>query len=78
MKTVFGAWVERSGRSWSQLATALGVSESHLRNIGRGHRRPIYELAKRLSALTGGEISVEDLMEQKMVPTDAALAGEAA
>lgn len=45
-------WMDGTGTSQFELAKVLGISQSHLCNILRGHRSPSYRLAKRISDLT--------------------------
>jgi len=46
------AWMKATGTSQRELAKLLQVSESHLCNILRGNRKPSFNLALDLSAMT--------------------------
>jgi len=64
----FGRWYTREGISEEQIAaecTRRGVSccTRYVRQIGNGTRTPSYPLAKTLSAITNGRVSVGSMME---------------
>lgn len=72
--TPWGRWLIASQPDISSLSEAcervravasnagLDVSAEHLRNIAYGLRRPNYELAKFLSVLTGGRVTIDQIM----------------
>lgn len=45
----------------SVFATQLGITPGYLSEILSGRRRPSWDLAVRLSAATGGQLSIEEL-----------------
>lgn len=47
----------------SQFAEKVRVSQPHIANILSGKRRPSIELAKRIEIETGGEVTLDDLIE---------------
>ncbi len=47
------AWMERSGRSYEDVADTLGISTSYISNLLTGGRTPSLALATRIAHLTG-------------------------
>jgi len=47
------AWMERSGRSYEDVADVLGISTSYISNLLTGGRTPSLALATKIAALTG-------------------------
>ena len=57
-------WVEREGvGSLSRLARETGLAYTTVFEASHGTRTVRYETAKLISRATGGEVSVEDLLE---------------
>lgn len=47
------------------VCTQAGTKISYFEQIAYGHRRPSYELAKKLSAASGEAMSVDELMSAR-------------
>lgn len=58
-----------------ELASAVGISVHYLRKIRYGERIPTRNVAVRISAATGGEITIEQLLFPDGVPNRASLSG---
>lgn len=53
------SWADRNGMTVATICAAVGVSDSYLRNILAGRREPSLRVAKRLSALSKGEVPLD-------------------
>ncbi len=53
------AWAERNGMTAPAVATAVGCSEWHIRNIFAGRKEASLGLAKRLTELSGNEVPMD-------------------
>lgn len=60
-------WAERNGKTVPEIAASADCSESHLRNIVAGRKEASLGLAKRLSDLTDGEVSMEAFLRPEPV-----------
>jgi transcriptional regulator with XRE-family HTH domain len=52
------AWMERTGRSYDEVAETLGISKSYISNLLTGGRTPSLALAIRIAAVTGVPVSL--------------------
>lgn len=55
-KHPFAAWIERSGKSYSEIGMILGCSRQSVSNIVNGHRPPGLALANRIARESGGKV----------------------
>lgn len=56
-------WLNSQGRTATKhVAGQLDINPKSLRRIARGEYRPSYELAGKISAATGGHVTIEDLL----------------
>lgn len=58
------AWADRNGMTVAAVRDAVGVSDSYLRNILAWRREPSLRIAKRLSALSGGEVPMDAFLRE--------------
>ena len=59
----FPTWLERSGLSLSEVQRRAGVAYTTALAVKRGEALRLYEVAKRISEVTDGEVTVEELCE---------------
>jgi transcriptional regulator with XRE-family HTH domain len=57
-----------------QMAELFGVSVEFIRKLRSGHRRPSPDMAARISAATGGEVTIEELLYPDGVPPESRMA----
>lgn len=56
-------WLAKSGRGTTRrVAESCGVNPKSVGRIARGEYRPSIELAGKISAATGGQVTIEDLL----------------
>lgn len=58
------AWMEATGTNQKQLAKLLHMSQPHLCNILKGHRKPSLDLAFAIARLTNVPVEVIDRTEK--------------
>jgi DNA-binding transcriptional regulator YdaS (Cro superfamily) len=56
-----------------QFAELIGMSAGYLAQVAVGIRRPSPDLAAKISAASGGMVSIEDLLYPEGLPPDAKL-----
>ncbi len=61
---ILDAWLQQAGMTEQALATKVGVTQSAIHKYRRGQRRPNYERAQQISAVTGGAVTIADLMSR--------------
>jgi hypothetical protein len=67
-ETKFARWIDaHRGGQRDQVAAALAVAPTHLAAILRGDYWPSRELALAIRDLTGGQLSLEDLLDPAKV-----------
>jgi DNA-binding transcriptional regulator YdaS (Cro superfamily) len=60
----FAAWCARNGIEEEAVAKRLQICKRYVRQLGNGNRvLTNYQIAKGMSAITGGEISAAALLE---------------
>lgn len=57
-------YLAQTGETIEQFAERIGESQHTLGKLYRGERFPRIELAKRVIAATGGEVTADDMLEQ--------------
>lgn len=57
-------YLAQAEKSASELAATIGCETSTITRIMRGERRPSINLAARIEAATGGQVSIKDFAEQ--------------
>lgn len=62
-------WRKKSKTTQEQLAELVGSSKSYVSQIESGIRRPSPELAKRIEAVTNGEVTAAELLGLVPTPT---------
>ena len=58
----FPTWLERSGKSLSQVQRAAGVAYTTALAVKRGEALSRRDVAEKISEATGGEVSPEELL----------------
>lgn len=63
-ETKLAAWLAEAPVKMKDVAARAGMTPEHLRNIAAGIRGCTYEKAEKLSTITGGVVSVADIMSK--------------
>ncbi len=58
-------YLDRTGRSLTEVADAAKCSRMTLYRLMKGEQNATIDLLKRISAATGGEVSVSDFLPQE-------------
>lgn len=53
-------WREREGLTQHEVAERLGAAQSYVCQLETGTRRPSVDVAARIVAMTGGEVTLEE------------------
>ena len=64
-------WAGANGMTVAAIASAVGCSEWHLRNIFAGRKEASLGLAKRLSELSGNEVPMDAFLRPMPLPEPA-------
>lgn len=62
MTTPLAAYLDRKKLTYEEFAAACGVSPSYLCRIATGERQPRIAIMKKISAASGGELRLEDML----------------
>lgn len=67
-------YIEQEGITPAELARRLGITRVHASELVREVARPSPDLAARISAESGGAVTVEELLYPKGIPSGAVMA----
>ena len=60
----FSQWMASTSRSQTSVAHQLAVTRSYVNMILQGRRKPSWEVAARILAITHGEVTANDLIAE--------------
>tara|TARA_R110000782_G_scaffold196100_1_gene285486 strand:+ start:3392 stop:3607 length:216 start_codon:yes stop_codon:yes gene_type:complete len=60
----FSQWMASTSRSQTSVAHQLAVTRSYVNMILQGRRKPSWEVAARILAITHGEVTANDLVAE--------------
>jgi transcriptional regulator with XRE-family HTH domain len=55
-------WMRRNGKTYQDVADALGVDDVTIGRYARGERRPRWDVLTRLVEVTGGDVTANDFL----------------